>query len=298
VESLGVRPSVVRLSLYRREAMEKLGRIVGVEHPVDEAIAIGMRTPDASTIVSRTIIARVLSIIYFPFWIVGIDGPSGSRLAVVDAIGDTVVRLDAPPSLTTRLDRTAEGESEIVGFRPLACPNCGADLPVAADDVIFYCASCERAWHLHGVDFDPVPIEVADVKPAGKATDVRYLPCWVLTTEAAGTPTRLFAPAFRFQRLRGLSELARRLTRSQPSWGPLVGSKPPLRGCYYDVEDAWLLARFTEAGLRVTVRDPAAPDDTSVAVPRATLTWLPFTVELRELIDPFTNMALPEAGLR
>lgn len=286
VESLGIRASVLRVELYRRETVAALGRVGPVDVPVDSALALGMQAIDPVPIVHRTVIGRVLSIVYFPFWLVP---TAAGRIAVVDAITGTIARADAPPSLPARLDRAGDGEAETVGFRPLVCPNCGGDLPLRPDDVIFACAACERAWALHGAEFFSVPVEVADVPATGRAGDVKYLPCWVLDgTDTGARPLRLLVPAFRFRRLKLLADLARSLSHAAPTWTTVRGDPPaPLLGCHYDAEDAMLLARFTSA--------PAG--DEAVRLTGASLVWLPFRRELAAWRDPFTGLALPENGL-
>jgi hypothetical protein len=237
------------------------------------------------------VIGRVLSLIYFPFWTVPIGHDADGPLAIVDAIADRVVRLDAPAALRARLERGEEQASEVAGFRPLVCPNCGGDLPVRPDDVIFACGGCQRAWQLHGADFSAVAAEVADVaRPlrggSGRPGDrLKYLPFWVLEAGAGAEPRRCFAPAFRFRRLKFLADLARKLSGADPTWTPIAVPPAELHGCHYDAEDAVLLARFTRVGLG---RD-ADPGFT-----RASLAWFPFRHEHRAWRDPFTGLALPE----
>jgi LSD1 subclass zinc finger protein len=285
--SLGVRTGVLKVALFRRAALERQGRVAPVDMAVDAALATGMDAPDADAVVHRTVIGRVLSIIYFPVWVVARDAGPTSPLAVVDGVAETVTALEAPASLAARLDRAGDGEREIVGFRPLLCPNCGWDLPVAAEDVIFVCAQCLRTWQIHGARLSAVPAEVADVPAAGRSPEVRHLPFWVFETD--GTPARLFAPAFRFRRLKVLSDLARSFSRTQPAYERVEGPRPALHGCHYDAEDALLLARFTLAGL-----DAGAP---APDVRAARLTWFPFRRHQRALVDPFTRITLPEASL-
>jgi LSD1 subclass zinc finger protein len=282
VPSLGVRTGVLRVRLFQREALEATGRVAPVEVTEASALEYGMETPDAERIVHRTVIGRVLSLAYFPFWLVPHTARPGSALAVVDAVADTAVALDAPAALAARLAAAAAPDVRVAGLRPLLCPNCGWELPVRPDDVIFACETCERAWQIHGAELCQVPFEVAEV-PGTRSPAAVHLPFWVLDTEAGG---RMFSPAFRFRRLKYLSDLARNFARTPPAYGPLLGPRPPLVGCHYDVEDAILLARFTRAGL-----DPGAP---AFTVRGATLTWFPFRREQRALRDPFTGLPLPE----
>jgi DNA-directed RNA polymerase subunit RPC12/RpoP len=291
VESLGLRASTLKVTLFRPEALAAIGRVVPVDLATDTALAIGMQVVGADAIVHRTVLGRVLSVMYFPFWLVEIEDDAATRLAIVDAVAETVVKLDAPASLLSELDRPV-GNHEVVGFRPLSCPNCGWDLPVKPDDVIFFCASCERAWQLHGTEFDAVPAEVARLAPsAGEpSSGTKYLPCWVFEM---GPGMRLFAPAFRFRRLKFLSDLARNLARARPQWEALSGPKPELHGCYYDVEDGALLAQFTRAGGTASGVATGVVDEAGV-ITAAKLAWFPFALEQRAFLDPFTRLPLPE----
>ena len=286
VESLGVRASVLRVDLFRRDALAALGRVVPVDVSAETALAVGMRPMDAGDVLHRTVIGRVLSLIYFPFWTVPIGQDADRRLAIVDAVADSVVKLDAPAALEAGLDRGEERTREVVGFRPLVCPNCGGDLPVRPDDVIFACGGCQRAWQVHGADFSGVVAEVAEVaRPPRVAERLKYLPFWVLAAGAGADARRFFAPAFRFRRLKFLADLARKLSGADPAWTPSTLPPPDLHGCHYDAEDAVLLARFTAIGLG---REPE-PSFT-----RASLAWFPFRNEHHTWRDPFTGLALPE----
>jgi LSD1 subclass zinc finger protein len=291
VPSLGVRASVLPLRLARPSAPESRGHLVAVEMAADVAVGLGMQPPEAHAIVHRTVIGRMLSIIHFPFWIVPLDEGAGSRLAVVDGVAESVVKVDASPSLLARLERLAPAVPETLGFRPLVCPNCGWDLPVRPDDVIFFCRSCGRTWQLHGAELHGIAADVADVPAARPGAPVKYLPCWILDASEDGRPgRRFFAPAFRYQRLKLLNDLGRRLSSRQPTWSKLAGEPPDLEGGHYDVEDAALLARFI--GLAPGLPGGDAPGN--ITVTAATVTWFPFAVENRELLDPFTGLALPE----
>lgn len=301
VESLGVRASVLRVELFRRDVLEGLGHVARVDVTPDAAVATGMRPVGGSAIVHRTVIGRVLSLIYFPFWTVPIGQGARSRLAVVDGVADTVVLPDASPLLTERLHRAPDpGPAVVAGFRPLVCPNCGWDLALRPDDVIFGCRSCARAWEIHDADFHPVPMDAAEVEPvpATPRAALKYLPCWVLDGRVGERATRVFSPAFRFRNLKLLADLASSLTRTAPSWTTLGEPPTELHGCHYDAEDAILLARFTQTRLGSAPGDDTARDaDGPVTFTRATLTWFPFWREHRAWRAPFTGLAFQENGL-
>jgi DNA-directed RNA polymerase subunit RPC12/RpoP len=305
VYSLGVRTQALRVSLFRREALAALGTIVAAQMDQGAAIAQGLSARGFEHVVYRQVLGRILSVIYFPFWMVELAQGNERWVTVVDAVAETVVQPRAPLTLYEALGRAPEGETGTVGLRPLVCPNCGADLPVEPDDVIFFCASCNRAWQIHGAELTETPHEIAEMAPAaapdavgaGKSAGVVYLPFWQLDPAAAGPDGHAWVPAFRCRRLKALHDLAARLSAKPPAYRPWTGERPTVHGCFYDVEDAILLARFTAAGRRRTPTAVKAAASAEPAFTGARLTWLPFARESGSLLDPVTGLALPEALL-
>jgi DNA-directed RNA polymerase subunit RPC12/RpoP len=272
--SLGVRSQVLRVGLMRPERLAQVGEAVAVGIDVDAAMTRGLQEPGAR-IVSRQVLARILSIIYFPYWVVELQQGSDGWLTLVDGVTGSVAQPRSPLSLRQSLDVAASGDQPTAGFRPLVCPNCGWDLPVSADDVVFFCASCSKAWLLHGTEMTEVPHEIAAV--AG-VVDAAYLPFWRFDPGCC-------VPAFRYRRLKVLADLTRRLSTKPLRYERWTGERPQVRGCFYDAEDAGLLAQFVAAGQQ----HPAAD-----GVRRAALVWLPFKRAGQELVDPFTGMGLQE----
>jgi DNA-directed RNA polymerase subunit RPC12/RpoP len=294
--SLGIRTQALHVSLFQREALAALGTIVSVQVDLAAAMAQGLSATGFEHVVYRQVLGRILSVIYFPVWVVELTQGTERWLTVVDAVAESLVQPRAPLALYDVLGRATSEESRTVGLRPLVCPNCGGDLPVEPDDVIFFCATCSRAWQIHGVDLTETPHEIAQVAAktptAGPAADLVYLPFWRLdaTEPSAGGPA--WVPAFRYRRLKGLQDLAARFTAKPPVYEPWTGERPTVYGCFYDVEDAVMLARFTAAGRR---RSPdavraAAKDEPSFQGAR--LTWIPFRREGQSLVDPFAGLAL------
>jgi hypothetical protein len=154
-------------------------------------------------------------------------------------------------------------------------------LPVSAEDAVFFCGSCEKAWQLHGTEMTEVAHEIAAVAGVDGAV---YLPFWQVD---AGT--RFCVPAFRYRRLKALATLTTRLSAKPLRYERWTGSRPQVRGCFYDAADAALLARFVAAG------EPRARTWSEAG--RATLVWLPFKRESQSLVDPFTGMGLQESLL-
>ena len=309
VFSLGVRTQALQVSLFRREALAALGKIVAPQMDDATAMAQGLAARGFEHVVYRQVLGRILSVIYFPFWVVELAQGGQEWLTIVDAVAESIVQPRAPVALYDALERGATGEPQTVGFRPLVCPNCGWDLPVEPDDVIFFCTSCGRAWQIHGVELTETPHEIAEVAPAGtpdtasgvadggRPTDTVYLPFWLLDRAADGPDGRVCVPAFRYRRLKVLEDLATRLSTKPPAYRPWTGERPTVHGCFYDAEDAVLLARFTAAGRRRTPDAVKAAAAAEPAFQGARLAWFPFKRESQSLLDPFTGLALQETLL-
>jgi hypothetical protein len=143
-----------------------------------------------------------------------------------------------------------------------------------------------------------MPHEIARISaPAERASDLVYLPFWRLDPATGAAEGPACVPAFHCRRLKILNDLATRFGAKPPVYQTETGERPLARGCFYDAEDAVLLARFAAAGRRKTPEavKAAAGDEPSFAGAR--LVWIPFKREGRALLDPFSGLALPEALL-
>ncbi|MCI0526615.1 MAG: hypothetical protein L0Y56_04065 [Nitrospira sp.] len=292
--SLGVRPAVLRLELFQKKALEASGKVVNVNTLPEEAWSHGMKAADSQNILYRAVIGRVLSVIYFPFWMVEVERQGERILTILDAVSEAVVKLDAPTSLYASLDHPSGTDPEVIGFRPLTCPNCGWDFPVKPDDVVFFCSSCKRAWQLLKKDLYEVPYQIAGSPNSDPKEPVKYLPFWTLQAQTdKDVPGRFFVPAFRYRRLKVLSDLARNLSRKQPSYPVLDGERPQVHGCYYDQEDAAMLAQFIHVELvsRHSGKIKAFHEE-KFSVTNTNLTWFPYKVQGQSLTDPFTSQSL------
>jgi LSD1 subclass zinc finger protein len=292
--SLGVRPAVLRLELFSAEALKPLGKVVSPSVSPEDAESIGLKTaPDAFRLY-RQVIGKILSVIYFPFWVVEMQSGDETLLTIIDGVSQSVIKADAPPSLYKVLDRPLSAQPQVVGFRPLTCPNCGWDLPMRPDDSIFFCGSCNRAWQICGSDLCEIGYRVADIKTVDDRASVKYLPFWIFGSRKEQSPL-FFVPAFRYRRLKFLLDLALQLSRIRPVFGLLDPAKgTDLFGCYYDREDAALLAGFTNLVLssdKIDEFGSSRSDDLSL--PDATLVWLPFRMQGEYLLSPFGSVNVP-----
>lgn len=290
--SLGIRPAVLRLELFRKEVLEAQGRIVGVTLSAEEAWRRGLKEAEPERVVGRELLGRVLALIYFPFWVVEIEQKGKRELVLLDAVSEAVLQSDLPVALRERLDAPAPAEGAVIGFRPLACPNCGWDLPLAPEEIVFVCASCGRGWQISGSDLAEVPCRIA--APADPKA-ARYLPFWSLTIPDRRSAPFLL-PAFRCRRLKLLADLASRLAAFPPSDRPVTAERPALQGCYYDAEDAARLARFVMAWEDKT-EETAEGKALSPPPSGSILTWIPFSIEGNLLRDPITGFTLPSSFL-
>jgi len=292
--SLGVRPSVLRLELFRREVLEPLGKIVQANISPKVALLHGMKAGRKQAISYRKVLGRILSIIYFPFWVVELKQGDKNLLAIIDAVSQSVITLDATPSLYKTLDQEVSTDPQVIGFRPLTCPNCGWDLPILPDNVIFFCSTCEKTWQILGSILYEVSYRIAKVTNSEKHKELKYLPFWVLETDTDESgPSKLFLPAFRYRQLKFLSDLAIRISRQQPSYSVLTEKLPEVRGCYYDQEDAVMLAQFSQVGLAPRPLEKiSALQQEDFSMTDATLTWFPYEINGNYLIDPFTGHRL------
>jgi DNA-directed RNA polymerase subunit RPC12/RpoP len=291
--SLGVRPNALRLELYRSAALAGLGSLVGAEMAADEALEIGRKTGEASDVACRAVIGAVMSIVYFPFWLVEIRRPQSRSLTIIDGVSQALVERGLRPELLQRLGRPAMGEPSVVGFRPLVCPNCGWNLPVEPEHVIFYCGSCSRAWRIAGDDLVEMSHRFAGPHEAVTQTTAEHLPFWALRASIGDGGSKPFlAPAFRHRRARSLVELATSLSELAPS---LASTAAPAhaRGGYFDEKDAAAIALLAYAGAAPRSFERAERcRGESIHVEENELVWIPFLSDAYSLRDPFRGMAI------
>lgn len=294
--SLGIRPSVLRLQLFKKNTIGSNAKAVSPSLGPKEAEAVGLKKGLNQTRLSRQVIGRVLSIIYFPFWVVDAEFREKRAISIIDAVSKAVIKTNAPEALFNVLDHEIKEDPEVAGFRPLVCPNCGWDLPVRPDDCIFFCSSCNKAWQIHGSLLSEVPFTVAGVEGMEKNSATQYLPFWVFRAgNKAGSPFYIFAPAFRYRRLKILMDMAITFTRLQPSYVASAWKNNELTGCYYDSEDGLLLAGIARSVLTAKDTDGFREACSKGLSPTgAALTWFPFRIEGNYLSAPFCVMSIPK----
>jgi DNA-directed RNA polymerase subunit RPC12/RpoP len=286
--SLGVRPAVLRLELFDRAALAVHAVVVAPAITADDALAHGLRAEDPRNLVHREVLCRVLSVVYFPFWTVVLQRGRARTVAMVDGVSGTLVPSDVDAAVLGALEAPpAAGTARAAGFRPLVCPNCGWDLAVEPEHVIFPCGACARAWELRGEELRDLTHVVAAaperVRPA------RYLPFWILDARGG---RRFHVAAFGHRSLKTLHDLSRDLSEADPRVEADTPDRPTLHGGRIDAADAPALARMVLAGNAIV--DARLREPPRLEVERATLAWLPFTSDGYSLRDTFGVGSLPE----
>ena len=296
IYSLGVRPSVLRLELFRPEALKALGKIVDPSLSIEEAEKTGIKTLDDSNLLTRLVIGKVLSIIYFPFWVVEMESRGQCLLTLIDAVSQSVIKADAPIQIYDILNDELKSEPVTVGFRPLTCPNCGWDFPVKEDDTVFFCSSCSKAWRLEGSGLNETGCRIAEWQwPGGGGDPMRYLPFWVFQKKGQdGNPLKFYVPVFRYRRPKLLVDMAVRFTRGQPAYSFEDAQGKDLAGCYYDEEEAGLIAQLTQSIVECRRAEDFKAAGACPMFTDATLTWFPFRVQGEYLMAPFGGPSIPK----
>ncbi len=285
--SLGIRPSVLRLELFRPDpAATAVAPTYAAEQALDLAKAAG---PDGPAPLHTTMLARHLSVVYFPYWVIDVRATDRHRCVIVDGTSSSIVASDIDPDVLMRLAAPRMPAVRTLGFRPLVCPNCGWDLPEDPDQVVFHCQSCMRAWELSCDGLASIPYAVAPI-PKGTDSEYEMLPVWILDRPGAESHDRVFAPAFHFRNVRRAVDLGRSLTRIAAEPPEHADCDRPLGRCHLDRADGAAFGRFVLAGLQPDGLPPT--DGSSAHAP--TLAWLPFRVGPYALHEPRTGTALPK----
>jgi DNA-directed RNA polymerase subunit RPC12/RpoP len=292
--SLGLRASALKLSLFGRHELDSQGTVVAPEIPADLAVERGARSANPGNVAGRQVLAPRLSLVYFPFWFVPVHRIGKKTVTVIDGVSQSVVLRGEDEQRFAHL-RVATGSEETVGFRPLVCPNCGWALPVRADDFVFFCSTCERAWKILGQELLELPHRIVGVAPAGSRT-ARYLPIWQISGSLDDeAPRRFLAPAFRYRRMRALAELATKLSRRPPELASTTLAAHEVHGVYFDESDAAALISFAEMGNESDrFEEIEARRERRLAVDGADLLWAPFTMDGYAYVDPFLGTSLPK----
>ena len=292
IYSLGLRTTTLRLSLFGRSDLESLGAVVAPDLTVEEATERGESAVDEHRVAYRELLARLLSLVYFPFWVVPVERPGRRTATIVDAVSHAVAVRGASFEALSSV-RTEAGESQTVGFRPLVCPECGWSLPLRPDDSVFYCSTCFRAWKIVGDLLAQVDRGFAAPHDGGATTD-KHLPFWELRGRIGDDKARRYlVPGFRLRRLKILADFATRLSRDSAPRDEASVPPSEAHGAFFDERDAAALASFAlaaEEGERFDEVDAPPP----LVVEAARLIWFPFRSEPYSYRETASGLAFPK----
>lgn len=325
VFSLGLRPEVLKLSLFERKAVLERGQITPVKLPLEDVEERGYAPVKPEGIIFRRVYGKTRAIIYFPFWVVEVAKPDGSgAVAVVDGVSGDVTNPDAPLTVLDRLVDRDGHEYATVGLRPLKCPDCGAGLPVKPRDIIFFCDNCMKAWFISGeeltqVGYSQLPLKAGQREP-------HYLPFWVveagmrsgeqavetkydLSVIAPGIrlpaeadrkiPLRFFVPAFEMGNLGVISRISSTFTKNQPVWEDDMERAVPAKGGFISPDDALevapvvlfsIIPKGNKKALKFAMEATVEPR-------KAELALVPFFKTQYDYVDGLFNLSLPAAVL-
>lgn len=299
VYSLGVRPSVLKLELFGKSSLETLGKAVSPDMTPEEAFERGMKTAGGANLLFREVLGWSLSLVYFPFWVMEVEIDGERYLTVLDGVSESVIQLRVPISLSESLLRPLTETPKVIQFRPLVCPNCGWNLPVKKEDVIFFCNSCKKPWQIMGDTLSAILFQVILPPESSGEGEIKYLPFWIIDFEPGQLEfQRFFLPGFNYRSLKTLTDLATALTKKNPSYTLTENQGSEAYGCYYDQEDGVNLAKVIQAGIMLKTGKEIVSNQSSPTLPKMiVLSWMPFHLKGDFLIEPFTSISLSQSLL-
>jgi DNA-directed RNA polymerase subunit RPC12/RpoP len=318
VASLGVRSEALALELFHEGALPRDAIVLSATPAAEAALERASAPVGDEGLIERTLVSRLLSIVHLPLWVVPVKHGALGALATIDGVTGSVVAADVPSGALDACAVAPAAPAATLGFRPLLCPNCGGDLPLAPRDVVFACGDCSHAWLIEGQELLPVPFGVATPPRATSAADLDYRPIWILAAGAdparevstaaapaargveldridrggsASRTPRCFVPAFHAPSLKLVKDLATRLSLRNPAIELVPEARASLAGCVLDPADAAAVGSFVAAGTRLR-RGPvlSAP---LADMKAARLVWFPVVRQPYGWLETHSGMALP-----
>lgn len=242
LDSLGVRPQVMPLTVYRKENFPADSTAVDITLSPEEAeekgmglfyFGVGISSMNKEYL-SSEMIGEGLSVIYYPVWAYEIDQEGMVSTLLIDGLAKEVYF-----ETTDSFEYHGKGadRSRAVELNPVEhkCPNCGFDLPVSDVSLFYHCANCGRSYMLKDDHYVPTKPVCASLEEGSY-----YHPFWrfrftveefetvhdfsrILTGEIpliaktkAENPFYIYAPAFKSKDLNSLTTLGTRICRTQP----------------------------------------------------------------------------------
>ncbi|OGC90809.1 MAG: hypothetical protein A2W25_12800 [candidate division Zixibacteria bacterium RBG_16_53_22] len=307
LESLGVRPEVIPLSVFAKDILLPRSIPLGIRVSPDDAkqsamgmfaFNLGFALEGKEHVISE-MIGEGLSIIYYPVWALSATVGGMPVTYFIDGLSKRIINETSEPFE----DRSGE-TGLVIGdeFKPIPhrCPNCGADLPVSEFSLIYYCRNCHKSYIVVSDGY-----RLTKTRSALHEQGKDYFPYWrfqfkggrgessvgefakILTGEIpliaknkAKNAFYLYVPAFKMPDLDNMTTRAIRLCRTQPRLELSEDEITPAADMILPECEAVELARFYWQVIRSRYRYLNIPDyvfTQGSLVGQGELLWLTMT---------------------
>jgi len=303
LDSLGVRPEVIPLSIFSREILPAESIPIDIAIPPNDAkrTAVGMSAYNLSLalegkeLIISEMIGEGLSIIYYPIWALATSMSGSVSTFFLDGLSRKII------TETQGIFEYHAGTAGLaVGddFKPVPhrCPNCGADLPVSEVSLVYYCSNCHKSYVVESNDNRFTATRSARFEKAENS-----YPFWrfqfnagngekvvgefarILTGEIplidrnkANNPFYFYIPAFKTSNLETMTARAIRLNRTQPILELIEDEIAPAAEVILPESEAIELARFYWQVMRSKYRHLNTPvyDFRAGKIGHGELLWL------------------------
>jgi predicted RNA-binding Zn-ribbon protein involved in translation (DUF1610 family) len=121
------------------------------------------------------------ALIYFPIWLASFVSAGVRQLAQFDPVAKRVVALKEGEFEASPVRANTDSMPATIKVVPHRCPNCGMDLPAAAQSVTFYCNNCRRLYLDIGDRFSQLQVMIPEeVNP-----EHRLFPFWIFDLKSS-----------------------------------------------------------------------------------------------------------------
>ena len=281
LDTLGIRPAVVPLSLFDKDALDPESALLDITlSPADArqrslamfAFNLGFTLDGKECLISEIVGTR-LSVIYYPVWGYSFHQGANLRTAFIDGLSKRVMNI-----VEGEYGRQAVGndQSHSSHFSPVPhrCPNCGADFPVSESSIVYYCSNCSRFFiidedsysevNTSGFVYEPskghypfwkFPITIgSNLKTVGQFSKILTGEIPLIAKDKAQQSFFLYVPAFSIPNLESLTTIGLRLCRTQPLYSLSNLDIAPSGDTVLSRHDAREIARFYWAIMRSRYR--------------------------------------------
>ncbi len=281
LSTLGMRPEWLKLILLTDENLITDGDVLNPE--IDsitakdkalQSLLVLMENHRSSEmeLVNR-FLDETLSLIYFPVWTVNFITGEGKHFQVIDGITGRTLKQSPGTFELKKIENRKAQEVCLPKIIPHRCPNCGWDLPVTPNQLVFPCENCRRIWKISENSYQQVNGEIAKIKDlpiTDPSKTINYYPFWVFETRPQkenafsiqkltellpseigwfkvrdkSKPFLFYIPAFDIKNLGKIPVLSLILTRTQPDLETETWGKSELTGAVMSPEDAQKIAEI------------------------------------------------------